>query len=422
MQRPLTDALLRQMEPPASGRIEIGDARCIGLVFRITKAGARSFSFRFRARDGAGVQRVTLGNYPTLGLGKARTAADAMRATVQAGGDPAAERREQRTGGRAFAKLTDKYLEQHARRKKRASSVKADERNLRLHILPRWRHRDYLTIRRADAIELVEGLIADGKQTLANRVQALVSKIFSFAVDASLRDDNPCARMERRGVERVRKRVLSDSELRLFWPGIIQTPATRRTGLGLRLALLTGARVSEIAGLSRVELQNIESEHSAAWLIPGERTKNGQPHLVPLAPLARETVLDLLAMIEPGEQFLFPTRSRKRKGPIRGNTLTQAMDYFSERDHGGAGDTWGDDTPTPHSLRKTLETRLASIGIAKETRDRCLNHLPRDVGSVHYNFYDYVSEKRNALGRWEALLGTILHGGGVVIPLVAVRA
>jgi hypothetical protein len=31
------------------------------------------------------------------------------------------------------------------------------------------------------------------------------------------------------------------------------------------------------------------------------------------------------------KQFLFPTRSTRRKGPMRGNTLTQAMDFFANR-------------------------------------------------------------------------------------------
>jgi integrase len=368
------------------------------------------------------VQRITLGSYPALGLGKAREQADAMRAKVAAGDDPAADRREQRTGGRAFGKLAERYLREHADRHKKDSSASADKRNLRLHVLPKWKHRDYLTIRRGDVIALIESIIADDKPTLANRVQSLVSKVFSFAVDSGLRDDNPCARMARRGVERVRTRVLTDDDLRLFWPGIIELSTARRTGLGLRLALLTGARVSEIAGLSRDELQNIESEHSAAWLIPGERTKNGKPHLIPLPPLARATMLELLSMIAPEEKYLFPTRSKRRAGPILGNSLTQAMDYFSGREHGDAGKTWAADAPTPHSLRKTLETRMASIGVAKEIRDRCLNHMPRDVGSVHYNFHDYAAEKRHALTRWETLLGTILDGGAVVIPLAERRA
>ena len=44
-------------------------------------------------------------------------------------------------------------------------------------------------------------------------------------------------------------------------------------------------------------------------------------------------------------------------------------------------------------------TRLARMGIAKEIRDRTLNHVTslRDPESKHYNFYEFETEKREAL-------------------------
>ena len=56
-------------------------------------------------------------------------------------------------------------------------------------------------VRRADVIELVEGIVTAGKPVLANRVQSLISSIFSFALDADLLSANPCARLRKRGEE-----------------------------------------------------------------------------------------------------------------------------------------------------------------------------------------------------------------------------
>jgi integrase len=223
-----------------------------------------------------------------------------------------------------------------------------------------------------------------------------------------------------RGAERVGRRVLTDAEILLFWGGIATPPAVGQTGLGLRLALLTGCRVSEIAGISRAELHDIASPANAAWLIPGTRTKNKHDHLVPLGPLARGIVLELLAMIPPTEQFLLPTRSRRRAGPIAGNTLTKAMIYFTRRLTGDddAARTWRADPPSPHDLRRSMETRLSALGVAKEVRDRVLNHVQGDVGSKHYNLYQFVAEKRTALMRIEAMLAAILAGeNAAVVPL-----
>jgi integrase-like protein len=92
-------------------------------------------------------------------------------------------------------------MTEHARRHKRPRSVEEDDRNLNKHVLPKWGKRDYRKIRRADAIELIEDIVAAGKHTAANRVHALISKVFSFAVDADLLEANPVSRLQKRGKE-----------------------------------------------------------------------------------------------------------------------------------------------------------------------------------------------------------------------------
>jgi integrase len=269
-------------------------------------------------------------------------------------------------------------------------------------------------------IELVERLISDGKPTLANRIQSLVSSIFTFGMDAAVVEANPCHRLKKRGVENVGRRGLSDDEIRLFWSGIVEPSRTRRAGLALRLVLLTGTRVSEVAGLCRAELDRVGERDHAAWIIPSSRTKSGRDHLIPLVPLAADIVLELLAELKADDEYLLPTRSRRRAGPIRGNTLTQAMDYFGRRLAGDATAvrTWRAVPPTPHDLRRTVETRLAGLRIPKEIRDRVLNHVPGDVGSKHYNLHDYADEKRDALNRWAAAIATILPGEiAAVVPI-----
>ena len=423
MQKALTDAFISALEAPANGRTEVVDTRCVGLTLRVTSNGVKSWSFRFRARGATSPSRVTLGVYPDIGLGKAREQAAAMRSAVAAGGDPAQHKREERGGAKTFGALADRYMKEHAYRHKRPSSAAADRRNLNKHVLPKWQNRPYASIRRADVIELVEGIIGTGKPTLANRVQALISKVFSFAVDTSLRDDHPCHRLKKRGAEKTGRRVLSDAEIPLFWNGIVIPPGVRRTGLGLRLAFLTGCRVSEIAGISRAELHDIGSSANAAWLIPGTRVKNKRDHLVPLAPLARGVVLELMETIPPAEQFLFPTRSRRRAGSITGNTLTQAMSYFARRTTGDddAAETWRANPPSPHDLRRTMETRLSALGVAKEVRDRVLNHVQGDVGSKHYNLHQFVAEKRAALMRFESALTATLAGQSAAVVSLAER-
>ena len=63
----ITDTLLKAKKPPAEGRIEIKDDRCAGLEFRLTKAGAASWSLRFRDPQAGKPSRFTIGRYPDVG-------------------------------------------------------------------------------------------------------------------------------------------------------------------------------------------------------------------------------------------------------------------------------------------------------------------------------------------------------------------
>jgi hypothetical protein len=253
----LTDALCRT-KPPRSGRLEIADLRQVGLVLRITSNGARSFAYRFRHPHSRKTLRATIGSYPATTLEAARKRAKEMASQVADGTNPIEARNGEREAAptRTFQTLADRYLKEHAERHKRPRSAEEDRRNLAIHILPKWGRRDFRTIRRADAVELIESVVSAGKHGAGNRVHALISKIFSFAIDADLLESNPVARLRKRGIENVGRRVLSDDEICWFWHNIVLP--SKRIGLALRLALLTAVRATEVAGARKSEFHDLD--------------------------------------------------------------------------------------------------------------------------------------------------------------------
>lgn len=406
----LTDSTIKGIKPPKTGRIEVADLRCAGLALRVTAANVRSWCFRFRDPQTGEDARSTIGRYPDISLGKARQAADGLRAKVADGINPIEQKRSDRhhASNKTFRLLADRYLEEHARRFKR--SADADDRNLRLHILPKWAKRRYDHIERADVIELAEGIVKSGLPVQANRVQALISMIFSFAVDADLVKSNPCFRLRKRGVETAETRILSDDEIRQFWRRAILPPVTRRVGLALRLALLTGCRSGEVAGIARTELSDLKTADGAAWLLPAERSKNGRAHFVPLSELARSAVLSALELISDEDEFLFPSPVQAG-GPITGHALTVAMRRMSEKIEGSALKTWKAEPPSPHDLRRTVATRLSQMGTPPEDVAAILNHVRSDVTGRHYDQYQRSTEKRRALEMWAGTIQAITMGG-----------
>ena len=108
------------------------------------------------------------------------------------------------------------------------------------------------------------------------------------------------------------------------------------------------------------------------------------------------------------EEFLFPSRLNNRPGPMDRHTLSKAMARFAEELK--EPKTWRKDPPTPHDLRRTVATRLARMGIAKEVRERVLNHAGarHDPEAKHYNLYEFLPEKREALDRWAAEVSALI--------------
>ena len=72
-----------------------------------------------------------------------------------------------------------------------------------------------------------------------------------------------------------RDRVLSDTELAAVWKAAGRYWLAIRPGV--RLLILTGARRDEIGALRWSEL------HGDIIKLSGERTKNGEPHTIPLS-------------------------------------------------------------------------------------------------------------------------------------------
>jgi integrase len=383
---------------PVGKSISDGEVR----GFRARRLPSGKVHFELRYTTEAGLRSwIKLGELGAITPDEARTLAKKRTGEVASGKDPGAHKRDAHE--RTFAVLADRYLNEHARRFKK--TAQADAWALARYVLPHWQRRDYTTLERADLIKLVESIIAGGAPVMANRVQALVSSVFSFALDADLIKAHPFMRLRMRGQERTKTRVLSDDEIRLFWCRAVETPAvSRATGLALRLLLVLGARVGEIAGMTRGELE-FHKSRPTTWTLPAERAKNGRALLLPLPPLAVELVTEALTLAENGDAVF----SRDDR-PMIGHDLTRAMRRVGAALPKGepGADTWRADPPTCHDLRRSAATRMGAAGVRDEDIGAVLNHTPRGVTRRHYNLHDFAAEKRRALERWSAILGAIL--------------
>src|SRR5262249_49359571 len=156
-------------------------------------------------------RRLTLGKHGILTLEKARQAAKVKLGQASLGEDPAREKINARKGP-TVSELADRYLDEHAATKKKPKSFREDKRLIEKIIVPRFGSRKVTELSRGEVSELHHNL--GETPTQANRVTALLRKMFNLAEDWGLRGDgtNPCRHVEQ-FKESKRRRFLSSDEL-----------------------------------------------------------------------------------------------------------------------------------------------------------------------------------------------------------------
>lgn len=378
---------------PAAAKFEVSVFGYPGLVVRVWPSGERKFLYRHR-QDGK-LRRIAL---RALTLAQAIAEWSQERQAAKQGVDVAGRRQEERQQKKlkrindrrdpTVAELADRYIEEYAKRHKR--SWEADKRFLDRLVVPDLGLVKAKAVRRADVHGLVHR-IARKTPIQANRVLAVVRKLFSFALDAGIIESHPCLRMKAPAAERARERVLTDAEIKATWnmSAALLDPTVADA---LRLQLLTACRISEVIGAVPAEF-DLKSE---VWTVPGARTKNKLDHVVPLT----DPAVAIVRARGAGGGYLFPWPTTKGclTADIVSHQLLDALPRL-ELEHF-----------TTHDLRRTVATRLSKLGIAPEIRERVLNHKDRSVMGIHYDKYDKLREKREALSAWARQLDSIVAG------------
>lgn len=339
MRATITKRLLDALRPPESGEVKVWDDLLSGFAVRIRPRGKRRFIVEWM-RDHQ-TRRLTLGEYPALTVQKARDMAQEVLGRIAHGEDPAAERADE-LAAPTVADLAKRYMDQHAGPRKKPASVEADERMLRLYVLPALGRRKVSKIALRDVADLHHSLRE--KPVQANRVLALVSKMLNLAETWGLRTlhSNPCPRIGRFR-ENKRERFLTGAELSRLGAALAEV---ERDGaeypavvLAVRLLLLTGARRDEILTL------RWEDVDLATGTLNLPDSKTGKKS-IPLGPAAVE-VLAAAPRLE-GSPYVIPGR---RSG---GRLVGLQRPWARIRERAGLGDV------RVHDLRHSF----ASVGVA----------------------------------------------------------
>lgn len=394
-----------------------GKGSVSGFGFKLTPAGGRSFVFQYRLRGAKADRRYKIGKYGDWTVETARERAKELRRMVDAGIDPldhdkaqvkAAEKAKRDAVDRAFPVVADQWLEDYKaeRRQKgaRKGRVRSDSTIQMVETAVAFLKKQF----GKDRIDEIEDThlsaaltkIPAAKAATRRNTFASARILWGWAQRQRLITDNPFDRMEAPAAPQSRERVLSDSDLEIFWRASRKLPYP--FGPAYRLLALTGQRRDEVMESDWSEFDR----ESRAWTIPGSRTKNGLPHLVPLTTPAIEE-LDALAPKGkwPAKGFVFTTTGKTAVSGHSGakGRLDKAMLEVSGALKREAVDAW-----RIHDLRRTVATGFQRLGVRFEVTEAVMNHVSGSRGGIAgiYQRHGWAEEKKAALKTWaEHLVG-----------------
>jgi integrase len=361
-----------------------------GFGIRVSAAGRRVWILLYRVNGK--LKRHTIGTNPPMGLEAARAAGRRQWLGVQTeDADPQAAKKARRSAD-TFDILAERYIEDYAKPNK--ATWDEDARQIRSMCLPRWKTKAAVDIQRADVRELLRDVAKRRGGVTANRLRALLSKLFRWAVSQDYLPANPASDLPKLAKETGRERTLTDDEIREFWQRAndVENPAI---GLWLKLRLLTGQRGET---LLKMKWADVDIDKACLWEVPAADMKARNAHVVPLS----SSVCELLKTAKDTHQKLpaYVLDGGRARRLRLGVTDLVGLEDFQPRD-----------------LRRTCATGMARCGTQRFVVARVLGHVDRSVTGI-YDRFEYLNEKRVALDAWARRVSQILEGraDGSVVP------
>ncbi|MGF6531495.1 integrase [Paraburkholderia sp. GAS206C] len=368
----------------------------------------KSKSWRTDYRIGGRRGTIVHGQYPAMTLSQARERNREAKQLLASGIDPATHKKLEKLALNASFGDTFEATAKHWYDGKNALRSKAWQEAHRLYL-----RRDLnpilgnVPLDQIDPRALLNVLEAvrraRGAKT-AERVRQTAVQVFGHAIRKLKVQANP-ARVLQGWVDvppQISHEPLHENEIGDFVERLDADTGSAATKLCILLMLLTFVRKNEIAHACWAEFDL----DNAVWVIPAERMKMRDAHVVPLSRQALNA-LEQLKPLSFVSDFLFPSLSSIYR-PINlatPNVVFERMGYRGRF--------------TPHGIRATASTWLNNRGVRADVIERQLAHIERNFVRRAYNRADYMPERIAMMQMWAdfVLPDQAVTGGTLTVPL-----
>ena len=336
--------------PKGEKRIHVRDTQTRGLCVQVTAAGTKTFYLYAWIKGAA--RRIAIGKFPDITIDAARNIVQTHKGEIAKGNNPAEERNAAR-GEMTFDDLFTRYLNGHAKPKKKDKGAE-DEAQYKLHLQSiksrklseiKWEH-----------INALHAKLGKKHPYAANRLLALLSKVFNYARKVGFTGDSPCKGIEK-FPEQQRVRWLDADEMVRFRKSLDDDDDELMADF-FRLALFTAAPRSNVQAMAWSNVNFGRRE----WTVSGEKTKNGDPLIVGLTDEALDVLRRRWEQRIQGNDHVFPSHG------VHGHIVEPKAAWSRVLERAKIKDF------RLHDLRHTAASWMASSGISLPIVGTALGH------------------------------------------------
>ena len=392
------------------GRYGDGGGLWLQVTATETKQGpsiAKSWLFRYMLLGKA--RQMGLGPVHTVTLAEARDKARQARALLLEGIDPINARHGRRADALAeaakqitFADAAEKYIAAHRSGWKNEKHGEQWKKTLENYAFPIIGNMAVASVETAHVLRVLEP-IWNTKTETASRVRGRIESVLDWAKVRKYRTgDNPArwrGHLDKLlpAKTKVRKVKHHDAMPYTNVPGFVDElrALDHISARALEFTILTAARTGETIGARWSEIDM----SAKVWTVPGERTKSGREHRVPLS----DRALEILAGVprEDGNDHVF---IGGRKGSGLSNMAMLAL--LRGMIENGL---------TVHGFRSSFRDWAGeSTNFPREIAEAALAHVLPDKTEAAYRRGDALEKRRRLMDAWARFCAKPITPGDVV--------
>jgi integrase len=385
----LTEVQIRQLKPKDKRYMILDDN---GLYLEVMTSGNKHW--RYRYYEGKKEIKLSLGEYPYLGLKDAREKRDDLKRGRARGVDPKVTLRPPEV--LTFKKVALEWYEKTVYGIKSEKYQKYEMSRLEHGLFPYIGDTPLNEVSAAKILAALRLLEARGLRETVHMTHQMCCRIFRYAVASGYAEYNPAEGLKGALAPVVPKHHASLTDPAKIRDLLLAMDAFAGSHI-VKNALWFSAYVFQRPGeIRRIEWGEVNFE-AREWRIPDFKMKMRRPHIIPLSNQAYAILESMKAFTGHG-RYVFPAFSSASGAiPIAEHTICAAIRRLG----------FGKDEMTPHGFRSMASTILHEQGWRSDAIERQLSHVEGNSVKAAYNYAEYLPERREMMQAWADWLDSL---------------